>query len=242
MGFVELVGESVVIKESVKVWPCKSSNKYADWTYRKYINRYRKVWKQITQCIFILTYQRLFKYATQRKVWVERHPTLEKSVWLSRNSSLNMSVQAGTGRLLQGHRLRRTLKLVPDSDMPTVLDAHGHLSVVLKCILHGLRNLRIRYSLSVGCAEHFHKFWHRFGRCTRKCNLNRFGCNLGHTPLSNARTGTLKNGHCGISVGPLTNSTTQTFCTRDVIQISVSSRVNCLILYVWAHVSLRRCE
>ena len=36
MGFVELVGESVVIKESVKVWPHKNL------AYRKYINRYRK--------------------------------------------------------------------------------------------------------------------------------------------------------------------------------------------------------
>ena len=78
---------------------------------------------------------------------------------------LNMLVQAGTGRLLQGHRLRRTLKLVPDSDMPTVLDAHGHLPVVLKCILHALSNLRIIYSLSVGCVEHFHKMY-------AKCDLN----------------------------------------------------------------------
>ena len=43
MGFVELVGESVVIKESVKVWPHKNLAEYADWTYRKYINRYQKV-------------------------------------------------------------------------------------------------------------------------------------------------------------------------------------------------------
>ena len=90
---------------------------------------------------------------------------------------LNMLVQAGTGRLLQGHRLRRTLKLVPDSDMPTVLDAHGHLSVVLKCILHALSNLRIRYSLSVGCVEHFHKFWLMYAKCdlnvTRAPSLGR---------------------------------------------------------------------
>ena len=88
-----------------------------------------------------------------------------KLVWFSRNSSLNMSVQAGTARLLQGHRLRGTLKLVPDSDMPTALGAHGHLSVVLKCILHALSNLRIRYSLSVGCVEHFHKFWLMYAKC-----------------------------------------------------------------------------
>ena len=37
MGFVELVGESVVIKESVKVWPYKNLAEYAEWTYRKYI-------------------------------------------------------------------------------------------------------------------------------------------------------------------------------------------------------------
>ena len=85
-----------------------------------------------------------------------------------------MSVQAG---LLQGHRLRRTFKLVPDSDMPTVLDAHGHLSVVLKCILHAFSNLRIRYSLSVGCVEHFHKFWLMYANCdlnvTRAPSLGR---------------------------------------------------------------------
>ena len=74
-------------------------------------------------------------------------------------------MQAGTGPLLQGHRLRRTLKLVPDSDMPTVLEAYGHLSVVLKCILHALSNLIIRYSLSVGCVEHFHKYWLMYAKC-----------------------------------------------------------------------------
>ena len=73
-----------------------------------------------------------------------------------------MSVQAG---LLQGHRLRRTLKLVPDSDMPTVLDAHGHLSGVLKCIFPALSNLGIRYSLSVRCVEHFHTFWLMYAKC-----------------------------------------------------------------------------
>ena len=76
-----------------------------------------------------------------------------------------MLVQAGIGGLLQGHRLRRTLKLVPDSGMLTELDAHGHLSVVLKCVLHALSNLRISDSLSVGYIEHFHKFWLMYAEC-----------------------------------------------------------------------------
>ena len=54
---------------------------------------------------------------------------------------------------------RHTRKLVPDSDMLADLDAHGHLSVVLKCILHALGYSRIGDSLSVGYIEHFHKVW-----------------------------------------------------------------------------------
>ena len=69
------------------------------------------------------------------------------------------------------------------------------------------------------------KFWQRFDWCARKCNLNRFVGWFGHTPRSNAWTGTLKNGHRGSSVRSLTNSITQTVCTRDAVQISASSRV-----------------
>ena len=61
--------------------------------------------------------------------------------------------------------MRHTLKLVPDSDMPTGLDADDHISVVLKCILHALGYLRIRNSLSVGYVEHFHKFWLTYAEC-----------------------------------------------------------------------------
>ena len=60
---------------------------------------------------------------------------------------------------------RRTRKLVPDSDMLAELDAHGHLSVVLKCILHALSYLRISDSLSQGYIEHFHKVWLMYAEC-----------------------------------------------------------------------------
>ena len=60
---------------------------------------------------------------------------------------------------------RRTRKLVPYSHMLTGLDAYGHLSVVLKCILHALSHLRISDSLSVGYIEHFHKVWLMYAEC-----------------------------------------------------------------------------
>ena len=59
----------------------------------------------------------------------------------------------------------RTRKLVPDSDMLTELDAHGHLSVDLKCFLHALSYLRISASLSLGYIEHFHKVWLMYEEC-----------------------------------------------------------------------------
>ena len=69
-----------------------------------------------------------------------------------------MLISTGIGHLMQGHRLRCSLKLVPDSDILTGFDAHIHISVVLKCILHALNNLGISNSLSLRYIEHFHKF------------------------------------------------------------------------------------
>ena len=54
--------------------------------------------------------------------------------------------------------------------------------------------------------------------------LTIFGGNSGRTPPSK-RTGKLKNHHWGICIWSWTYSTAQTFCTRDIIQISVSCRV-----------------
>ena len=55
--------------------------------------------------------------------------------------------------------------LVPGSDMLAELDVHGHISVVLKCILHALIYLRISDSLSLGYIEHFHKVWLMYAEC-----------------------------------------------------------------------------
>ena len=60
---------------------------------------------------------------------------------------------------------RRICKLVPDSDMLTGLDAHGHLSAILKCILHALSYLRISDSLSPGYLEHFQKVGLLYAEC-----------------------------------------------------------------------------
>ena len=49
--------------------------------------------------------------------------------------------------------------------MLTELDAHGHLTVVHKYILHALSYLRISYSLSVGYVEHFQKVWLMYTEC-----------------------------------------------------------------------------
>ena len=166
MGFVKLVGESVVIKESVKVWPHKNLAEYADWTYRKYIKI--DIEKFENRLPNVYSYKHISIFANMP----HRGKSGSKDIQHWKNQSgflailpLTCQCRQGLGACCKVTAWGAHLKLVPDSDMPTVLDGHGHLSVILKCILHALSNLRIGYSLSVGCVEHFHKCWLMYAKC-----------------------------------------------------------------------------
>ena len=112
-----LVGERVVSQVSVNVW---WHNGLAEcWLD---IQELYKATPQGLQTDYVMHIHKNIEASLQichpRERLAERHPAQKKSVWFPPNSSLNnVLTQAGIGRLLLGHRLRRTLKLVPDSDM-----------------------------------------------------------------------------------------------------------------------------